>query len=152
MDALAQSHRTLVHRLVLVADGAKALVLADSGIPPAPKLAVMETLVEPHPSTAEQGTDRPGRVHESATTARSAVETTDFHAEAEAAFLKRVAERLEEAMAASGAERLLLVAPPKALGTLREALGPQARARLDGEVAKDLVRMTVDEITQRIAT
>lgn len=140
------------NRLVVVADGAKALLLADSGIPPEPKLAVIETVVEPHDSTAAQGTDRPGRVHESAGVSRSAVEETDFHTAAEIAFLKRVAGRLDALVGAGEVRRLLLVAPPKALGALREALGAQARGHVDGEVAKDLVKLPVDEIARHIAT
>lgn len=66
------------NRLVLVADGAKALLFADTGIPPQPKLTVVETVVEPHPPTTAQGTERPGRVHESAGVSRSAVEQPDL--------------------------------------------------------------------------
>ncbi|WP_234053532.1 MULTISPECIES: host attachment protein [unclassified Xanthobacter] len=140
------------NRLVVVADGAKALLLADSGIPPEPKLAVVDTVSEPHESTTALGTERPGRVHESAGVSRSAVEEADLHTEAEIAFLKRVAERLDALASAGELRRLLLVAPPKALGTLRDALGPQARGLVDGEVAKDLVKLPVDEIARRIAT
>ncbi|MFG1477346.1 host attachment protein [Xanthobacter sp. V4C-4] len=146
MGALSNSNR-----LVVVADGAKALLLADSGIAPQPRLAVVETFAEPHASTAAQGTDRPGRVHESAGVSRSAVETTDLHTEAETAFLKRLAQRVDALAGAGDVRRLLLVAPPKALGVLREALGAQARALVVGEVAKDLVKLPVDEIAQHIA-
>lgn len=147
MGALTKSNR-----LVVVADGAKALLLADSGIAPQPRLAVFETLVEPHQSTTAQGTDRPGRVHESAGVSRSAVEETDLHTAAEIAFLKRVAARLDALATTGEVKRLLLVAPPKALGTLREALGGPAKGLVEGEVAKDLVKLPVDEIARHIAT
>ncbi|MDQ0503719.1 host attachment protein [Xanthobacter agilis] len=147
MGTLAKSNR-----LVVVADGAKALLLADTGIPPEPKLAVVETVVEPHDTTAAQGTERPGRVHESAGVSRSAVEETDFHTAAEIAFLKRLAARVDALVSAGEVRRLLLVAPPKALGTLRDALGVQARGLVDGELAKDLVKLPVDEIARHIAT
>ena len=140
-----------MNRLVLVCDGAKALLLADSGIAPQPKLKVLETVAEPHPSTQDQGTDRPGRVHESKGESRSAVEATDFHAVAEAAFLRRIAGRLGELVDAGTASRILIVAAPRALGTLREALSPQVLAVVDGEIAKDLVKLPVDEIARHIA-
>lgn len=139
------------NRLVVVCDGAKALILADSGIAPQPKLRVLETHAEPHPSTQEQGTDRPGRVHESASTARSAVETTDFHAAAEEGFLRRLAGRLSELLGEGAPPRLVIVAAPKALGTLREALSPQVQAAVEAEIAKDLVKHPVDEIERHIA-
>lgn len=142
-----------MNRLVVVCDGAKAVLLADSGIAPQPRLSVLESFSEPHPSTAALGTDRPGRVHESATVARSAVETTDFHAQAEAAFIARVAARLDALVAAGeGPARILLVAPPKALGVLRDALSARVKPLVAGEIAKDLVKLPVDEIASHIAT
>ena len=141
------------NRLVVVCDGAKAILLADAGIAPAPRLSVIESFAEPHPGTAQLGTDRPGRVHESATTARSAMEETDLHAQAEAAFLGRLAERLGALVETGEAPlRILLVAPPRALGTLREALSEKVRQLVDGEISKDLVKLPVDEIGRHIAT
>lgn len=140
-----------INRLVLVCDGAKALILADSGIAPQPKLRVLESLVEPHPTSQEQGTDRPGRVHESKGESRSAVEAPDYHAIAEADFLRRLAGRLAELVGEGAAQRILIVAAPRALGTLREALTPPVKAVVEGEIAKDLVKLPVDEIERHIA-
>lgn len=141
-----------INRLVVVCDGARALFLADTGIPPQPRLSVLESFAEPHPATAAQGTERPGRVHESAGPSRSAVEQTDFHAEAEAAFLGKVAARLGAFVDAGSAARIMLVAPPKALGTLREILPAPVKDCIDGEIAKDLVKLPLDEIGRHIAT
>ena len=138
------------NRLVLVCDGAKALLFTDSGIAPKPRLKVLEAINEPSPPTSELGTERPGRVHESKGVSRSAVETTDYHAAAEADFLRRIAGRLAE-LVQGGVSRILIVAPPKALGTLREALSAQVKAAVDGELAKDLVKLPVDEIERHIA-
>lgn len=143
-------HADKPNRLVLVCDGAKALLLADSGIAPKPRLKVLETISAPSAPTSELGTDRPGRVHESKGASRSAVETTDLHALAEADFLKRLAGRLAE-LVQEGAGRILIVAPPKALGTLRDALSAQVKAAVDGELAKDLVKLPVEEIERHIA-
>ncbi|MGR7994198.1 MULTISPECIES: host attachment protein [unclassified Xanthobacter] len=140
------------NRLVLVADGAKALLFADTGIAPQPKLTVVETVTEPHPSTTAQGTERPGRVHESAGVSRSAVEQPDLHDAAETAFLTRLAARLGALVESGEVKRILLVAPPRALGVLREALPAAVRPLVSGEVAKDLVKMPVDEIERLIAT
>ncbi len=145
------AHEGKPHRLVVVCDGAKALLLADAGIAPQPRLSVMETMVEPHATTAALGTERPGRVYQSQGTARSAVEQTDFHTEEEIAFLNRVAERLSAIVAERGVERILIVAPPRALGTLRDALSAHVRALVSGEMAKDLVKMPVPEIERHIA-
>lgn len=145
------AHEGTPHRLVVVCDGAKALLLADAGIAPEPRLSVMETLEEPHETTRALGTERPGRVHQSNGPARSAVEQTDFHAQEEAAFLNRLAERLSALVGERAIARILLVAPPRALGTLRDALSAPVRALVSGEIAKDLVKMPVNEIERHIA-
>ena len=81
------------------------------------------------------------------------MEDTDLHAEAEAAFLGRLADRLGALVESGEApRRILLVAPPRALGTLREALGDKVRQLVDGEIAKDLVKLPVEEIGRHIAT
>jgi protein required for attachment to host cells len=42
---------------------------------------------------------------------------------------------------------VVLVAPPKALATLREVVTPLVRSVLRGEVAKDLVNEPLEKIT-----
>src|SRR3569623_3283609 len=65
--------------LFLVADGTKALFLRNAGIEVFPNLVVARAFKDDNPPTRDQGTDRPGRVHESATSRRSGVATTDRH-------------------------------------------------------------------------
>jgi protein required for attachment to host cells len=42
---------------------------------------------------------------------------------------------------------VVLVAPPKALATLREVITPLVKSVLRGEVAKDLVKEPLEKIT-----
>ncbi len=93
----------------------------------------------------ERGTERPGRTHESAGSARHAIEPkTDPHREAKHDFARHLAERLEAQ--ANRYVRLLLVAPPSFLGDLRELLGDEARKRLAGSLDKDLTRHALADI------
>lgn len=55
-------------------------------------------------------------------------------------FAKQVGERIEAARVNHEFDKLVLVAPPKMLGLIRQALPAQAQALLAAEVAKDLVR------------
>jgi protein required for attachment to host cells len=104
-----------------------------------------EAIAIDNPPSRERGTERPGRVHESATAARHAVEPrTDPHREAKRAFARHLAERLEAA--AGSYARLLLVAPPAFLGDLRAALGDAARAKLAGTLDKDLAKAPLADI------
>lgn len=74
--------------------GAKALVLCNDGDAELLNLIPVDVTFEVHPPTREQGSDRPGRVYQSQGTARSAMEETDRHSEAERIFRAKVAEWL----------------------------------------------------------
>lgn len=138
-------------RWVVVCDGAKALFLTNLGTPVAPRLGVLETVTGETATTADLGTDRPGRSFQSYGTARSAVEQTDWHDAAERDFLAGVAARLAKAAEHREVAEIVLVAPPRALGALREMLAPQVRDMVAGEMAKDLVKLPVKDIERHIA-
>lgn len=136
---------------VVVCDGAKALVLRNDGDALDLDLTVVEALDQPDPPARDLGSDRPGRVYQSHGGARSAVEDTDPHAQAEAAFLADLAHRLDAAAQSRDLGALVLVAPPKALGLLREHLTPAVRAALIAEVPKDLTGLPTAEIARHLA-
>lgn len=137
---------------VVVCDGAKALVLENAGDEKFPNLKTREVYEQPHPKTHDIGTDAPGRAFNSADTNRSAVETPDWHTEAERDFLCDLAHRLNTALEKGDAKSLILVAPPRALGVLRQecshshALQHAVRA----EIAKDYVKLPVHEIEKHL--
>jgi protein required for attachment to host cells len=136
---------------VVVCDGAKALVLENVGDEVFPNLATREVLAQDNPPTREQGTDRPGKVQSAAYSGRSAVETTDWHDEAEKRFLADLAARLHEAVLAGRMKKIVLAAPPRALGVLRHALSKNAAAAVIAEIDKDYVALPVGEIEKRVA-
>jgi protein required for attachment to host cells len=135
---------------VVVCDGAKALILENVGGKGQPKLQTREVHEHAAPKTSEQGTDAPGRVQQSASTARSAMEQTDWHDEAERAFLGKLAERLDKAVTAGETKAIFLAASPRALGVLRQAYSQHVRGALRAEVPKDLVKMPVAEIEKHL--
>ena len=93
-----------------------------------------------HKRSVDLGSDRPGRTQESATATRHAVQPKhDPHELAKQDFLREVARQLD----AAGAEfdALVLVMPDRALGEVRDALGTEARGKVKGELAKDLVNV-----------
>jgi protein required for attachment to host cells len=136
---------------VVVCDGAKALILENAGDEMYPNLKTREVHAQRDPRTREEGADKPGRVHRSASTARSAVEQTGWHNQSEQGFLQDLAGRLDAAVASGEAETLVIVAPPKALGMLREAYSPALRAAIRCEIDKDYVRMPLHEIERHLA-
>jgi protein required for attachment to host cells len=131
---------------VVVCDGAKALVLRNDGDIKFPNLKTLEVFEQEDLPTRELGTDQPGRTNASVGTIRSAVEQTDWHDQAEKAFLVKLAQHLDSAIAAGKTKSLIVVAPPRALGMLRPAYSQALKGAVRAELDKDLVKMPVYEI------
>ncbi|AFL54830.1 host attachment protein [Sinorhizobium fredii] len=132
--------------VVLVCDGAKALILRNQGDAELINLIPVEVETEYQPPTRELGTDREGRVYQSQGDARSAVQQTDWHDRAEEAFVSHICEKLGALARDDGTSKLVLVAPPRILGNLRKQLDSPVRALIIAEVAKDLVKFPIPEI------
>jgi protein required for attachment to host cells len=139
------------HDWVIVCDGRKALVLENLGDNKSLDLRVKEEREHADPATHVQGTEPPGRVQPSVGTARSAVEQTDWHDRAEQAFLQDLARHLDTSVGKGVAGKLVVIAPPRALGMLRQAYSPAVRHALRGELDKDWVKVPIVEIERRLA-
>lgn len=126
---------------VLVADGARARILCSlgrgRGLAPVSEM----TAPEGRALAQELGSDRPGRT-QMASGNRHAVEPrTDPRALVEEAFVRQVAQHLEEADRAKSFDHLAVVAPPRAMGLIRKALPAQVQTKVIGEMTKDLTRI-----------
>jgi protein required for attachment to host cells len=135
---------------IVVCDGGKALILENRGDRVFPNLHTREVHEQPAPSTHAQGSDAPGRVHASSGGARSSVEQTDWHDESERSFLKTLAARLDLAVTSGETSALTMVASPRALGMIRSDYSAAVRKALQGEIAKDLIKMPVYEIEKQL--
>ena len=136
---------------VVVCDGKKALVLENVGDTKVLKLKTLEVHEQPDAKTSEQGTDKPGRSINSVDSRRSAMEQTDWHDQEETRFLQRLASRLDAEVNAGNAKSVIMVAPPRALGVLRQAYSQNLRNALRAEIDKDFVKMPVDQIEKHLA-
>jgi protein required for attachment to host cells len=152
MEGYGHMDKVKIHEgdWVVVCDGRKALILENIGDWKFPNLHTHEVKEHEVLSTRELGTDAPGRVQQSVGTATSSVEQTDWHRESERAFLEQLAGRLDAAVASGRPKRLIVIAPPRALGTLRQAFSPAVRAAVETEIAHDYVKLTVGEIEKRL--
>lgn len=135
---------------VVVCDGRKALILENAGDREHPNLRTHEVFEHEDRPTREQGTDSPGRVHQSVGTARSAVEQTDWQDLAEQAFLKKLAERIDGAVREGATKHIILVAAPRALGMIRPFYTPALGKAIVTEIGKDLVKLPVHEIERQL--
>jgi protein required for attachment to host cells len=136
---------------VIVCDGAKALVLQNAGDNQHMNLQVRETFEQPNEADRDIGAGKPGRSHQADGLGGSAVEETSWHDQAEDAFLKQVASKVDELVHEKDAKRIVLVAPPKALGKLRPNLSAGAQAAITFELAKDLTNIPIDQIERHLA-
>jgi len=133
---------------VLVADGAHAKIYVGEK----KGLRLRETPKETFDATQERsrelGTDKPGRMGTPAMGGqRNAFDwRTDPRRHVEATFIKSVAEHVETAAKASEVDQIVLVASPRALGDLRNALGDHARAKVVAEIDRELVNETPEKI------
>lgn len=136
---------------ILVADGARARVLANEGPGKGLSDALDRDFVGVNLLTREAVSDRPGRTQESATTARHAMEPrTDWHRFEKNQFAKRMAEILDEAAQRKAFDRLILIAPPQALGDLRAALGRHAAGKVTAELDKDLTHVALHDLPEHL--
>jgi protein required for attachment to host cells len=135
---------------VLVVDGHKALLLQNRGDALYPNLVVREVREHPELPNRELHTDRPGKVHQSAASFHSAVELADRHDEAKRAFIADVAEQLDSLVASDKSCRIIVIAPPLALGVIRKCYTPAVRWAIQTEIDRDWVRLPVHEIETRL--
>jgi protein required for attachment to host cells len=135
---------------IVVCDGRKALILENVGDLKFPNLRLKESYDEPSPPTHALGASPPGRTHQSMGHRRGAVAQTDWHDEAEHAFLRRLATRLDHAVAGHEVQKLTIVAAPRALGMIRKAYSPALENAVCQEISKDLVKATVSEIERQV--
>ena len=136
---------------VVVCDGAKALILENAGDGMHPNLKTREVHEQEDAKTHEQGTDAPGRSVNSVGSYRSAMEQTDWHEQDEQRFLTDLAKRLDAAVAKDETRSIIVVAPPRALGVLRQAYTHSLRDAVKAEIDKDFVRLPVHEIEKKLA-
>ncbi len=135
---------------VLVADGAKALILENAGDHLAPNLQVVRKEGNEAPDNRGESTaGSRGKGHNAGSDTGPDEADQVRHME-EHDFAEAVAKELYAAAHRGRFERLVIVAPPKILGTLRKSLHKEVAGRVVGEVHKTLTGHPVHEIERII--
>jgi len=138
------------HALVFVGDGRKALFLRNEGDEKFPDLKTEKVFADENPPSHEQGSDRPGHIGKGPQGRRSAVEPTDWHDIEEHHFVRKVAAAMEQAVRAGKVKALIVVAPPRTLADLRNALHADVKACVIAEINKDLTKHPVWDIEKHL--
>jgi protein required for attachment to host cells len=130
---------------VVVADSEKFQVFENHGDADLLDLRIRKYEEVKNPSTHEQGADRPGRFP-SPNGQVSAVADTDWHQLQKNKAAIDLAHRVNKWVANENMPGLVLIADPKTLGTMRPKLDAATRAKIVGELDKDLTQHPVPEI------
>ena len=137
---------------VVVADGEKALFLRNDGGAVDPRLSVMRVESQDNPRQGEQVSDRPGRRADVGVGQRSAMEEADWHQLAKDRFAADLSDILGRMVRRGRIGRLVLVAPPRSLGELREQMDDAVLKTVVAEIPKTLTRHTLPELQKIVIT
>ena len=137
---------------IVVADGFRARFFDNHGIGDGLRPGDPAELSADHPPSREIVSDRPGATHDRAGKALHAyAPKNDPKDQEKHKFVAQLGKLLTDQAGRGAYARLVLVADPKTLGQLREALGKPAKHRLHAELDKDLTHLTEREIAEHLA-
>ena len=138
---------------VLIADGAHARIVVNEGPGRGINREPVREFEGPNLPAREIMADKPGRTFDSAGYGRHAKELpTDPKEHEQHVFHRTIARFLEEEANRGAYDRLVIVAPPRALGDLRAVLPPAVRAKVTGELNKDLTKVPVHDLPDHLGT
>lgn len=136
---------------VLVANGARARIFVRdggrAGLAELPECSFAGS----RQRSRELRADRPGRTFDSTGRGRHAKEPRiDPQREMKDEFLRDVVDWLVEQDRDGRFDRLVIAAPPQALGALRRFLPDHLAGKIAGEVTRDLTRLTAAGVARRL--
>jgi protein required for attachment to host cells len=139
----------LPHRaLVLVADGTKVLFLRNHGDQNQIDLRTESHDAREDRKDREIKTDAPGTMKQSMGYGRPSYEETDFQQQEEDRWVKDAAEELKKRALRNDFDALAVIAPPKALGTLRKEFHKEVERRIVLTVNKEMTDRPIPDIEE----
>ncbi|MDX1483018.1 MAG: host attachment protein [Alphaproteobacteria bacterium] len=136
---------------IVICDGARGRVLVNRGKGTGLNEISNSEDEDARTPTRDLGADRPGRTYDSGGRGRHAmVPPVDWHRFEKEQFAKSMAEIVNSAALENRFDRVVLVAPPRVLGDLRQALKPQVKEKLAGEIGKDLTQVAVHDLGEHL--
>ena len=137
---------------ILVADGERASFFHNDG--PGKGLQPIFELGERRhgPDTHDMMSDKQGTMRGGPGSSGTAtlLPRNDPHEHEEKRFVEHLAKELDQAAQAKRFDRLIIAAPPRALGNLRKALSPSTAKLVSAEYDKDLTRSTPADIAAHL--
>ncbi len=138
---------------ILIADGARARVFKNEGPGKGVQSALDRDFSSENLASRDLVSDNPGRTFDSAGSGRHAkVPHSDPRRNAKHEFARELAKFLDQENTKNSYDRLIIVAPPQALGDLRSELTEATRKKLSGEINKDLTHLPIGEIADHLGS
>lgn len=131
---------------VVIADSEKYLILQNQGDEEFLDLRVVESVERINPSSRDQGTDRPGRVH-LPNAQLSEISHSNWHQLEKEKAASDLADRINQFDTQQG---LVLLADAKTLGMVRPKLNSETNAKMISSLPKDLTHHTIPDIEKLI--
>ena len=139
-----------VHTWIVVADGQRARFFHHAGIGKGLGAAMNHDMAQSLVPNRERERDEPGRKADAGHGGSRVEPSVDYHEFDKERFANDVSRVLNKARAENQYDRLVLVAPPKTLGYLREELDKHTRDLVYGELHKDLTHQREDQILKHL--
>ena len=132
--------------LVMVADGRKLLFFRNQGDEQQIDLRTEAHDARTDHKNRELRTDAPGTTQQSAGYGHSTYEETDFHRQEEDRWIKDAADELKVRALSNDFSALAIIAPPRALGTIKKCLHKEVERRLVFTVNKEMSGRPIPDI------
>ncbi len=137
---------------IVLADGARARIFRSNAGGTRIEPALPYELIADKRPSHELASERPGRTKDRMAHGRHALEPgTDPHEHEQQTFAIKLAHMLDEERRKGTFDELVLIAPPKMLGRLREAMPDILRRMVRREEAKDLTKIDPATAPRRLA-
>lgn len=131
---------------VVVVDGARSSVYVNNGRGTGLRvLSVIESAGGRRP-TRELGTGKPGRGFAPGDARHAFDDPEDWHQQEKRIFARDVARGINKAAEQKAFDRLVIAAPAKSMGELRDGLSRLAKKKLKAELTKDLTNTPAVEL------
>jgi protein required for attachment to host cells len=138
---------------ILIADGTQARLLCNDGPGHGLEPVFDEVVHGRNRPGREIDSDRPGRTFDSAGAGRHAKEPpTDPRDNEKQHFVRRLATLLDDGLKHQRYDRLVIAAPPRALGQLRAVLPDRVRAKVAAELGKDLTHIATGDLARHLGS
>jgi len=140
--------RLSAETLLVLADGSKAVFFRNQGFNGQVRLKQLQRFGIKNLASHEMGWDRAGRAFAPVGARRSAYEIPDFHEAEEARFLEDIAQAIEGEMSQGQFFKLVIMAPPRALGLLRELLSSDTLDKVSLVLPKDYLNTPISDLEE----